>query len=375
MALKINSRNIIEKGSKKWRAYTHEIDLPLFATTVAILLFSVVNMYGIAGAGSPFFNKQVVFAVLGVVLMTVFSFFNYRYLKNYSLPVLLLYGLAVALLTIPFVLPAIRGVKSWITFAGFTFEPAELGKLILIILLAKYFSQRHVHIRQLRYVVVSGIYLLIPLLIIIAQPDLGSSIIYVCIWIGMLLAAGISKRHLFLIFICGLMAAYIGWLFILKPYQKTRLISFLNPYRDPRGAGYNVIQSKIAIGSGYLWGDGLSKGSQTKLGYLPESHNDFVIAATAEQFGLIGVAAVFGAIMFVLTRILAIGQRANTNFGKLFCIGFTLMIFAHAFISAGVAIGLVPVTGIPFPLISYGGSNLLLLMIGLGITQSIRRYR
>ncbi len=366
MAPKKSFRNSI-------RGYFKEIDLPLFATVVAISLFSILNIYGIDGLG-PFFTKQIIFVVIGLGVMVLFSFFNYRYLKNYSFPVLFLYFISIALLLLTFYSRSVRGVNAWIVLGQFTFEPAELAKLMLIVLMAKYFSQRHVQINQFRHVVVSGIYFGIPVLIILAQPDLGSAIIFSLIWISIFAAIGINKKHFFLLIILAVIVSYGSWMFVLKPYQKDRLLTFVNPGNDPRGSGYNLIQSKIAIGSGYWFGNGLGKGSQTTLGFLPESHNDFVFAATAEQFGFAGIGLVMTAILFVVYRILGIGRAVVSNFGKIFAIGMAVFILSHALIGASVNIGLVPVTGIPFPFLSYGGSYLISIMSGLGILQSIKRY-
>jgi rod shape determining protein RodA len=330
-------------------------------------------MYGIDGFGL-LFNKQIIFVVIGLGAMILFSFFNYRYLKNYSFPVLLFYFVSVFLLLLTFYSRSVRGINAWIVLGQFTFEPAELAKLMLIIIMAKYFSQRHVHINQFRHVLIPGIYYGIPVLIILAQPDLGSAIIFSLIWISILAAVGINKKHFFLLIVLAVVVSYGSWMFVLKPYQKDRLMTFVNPGNDPRGSGYNLIQSKIAIGSGYWFGNGLGNGSQTTLGFLPESHNDFVFAATAEQFGFVGVGLIMAAILFMVYRILGIGRAVASNFGKIFAIGMAVFIFAHALIGASVNIGLMPVTGIPFPFLSYGGSYLISIMIGLGILQSIKRY-
>src|SRR3989344_1614575 len=207
-------------------------------------------MYGIEGFGSIFI-KHAVFMAIGLGVMTLLSFFNYRYLKNYSLPVLLFYFFSILLLILTFYSRSVRGVNAWIVLGQFTFEPAELAKLMLIIIMAKYFSQRHIHINQFRHVLISGIYFGIPVLIILAQPDLGSAIIFSLIWISILAAIGISKSHFFLLIILAIVVSYGSWMFVLKPYQKDRLFTFINPGNDPRGSGYNLIQSKIAIGSGY----------------------------------------------------------------------------------------------------------------------------
>ena len=345
----------------------------LFATVVAVSLFSIINLYGITGSNS-FLFKQIVFVGIGIAIMLVASFFNYRYLKNYSFPVLFLYLVSIVLLSLTFYSRSVRGINAWIVLGNFTFEPAELAKLMLIVLMAKYFSQRHIHINEFKHVLISGLYYLVPVLIILAQPDLGSAIIFSLIWTSMLVVAGINKRNFFVLIILAVIVSYGSWMFVLKPYQKDRLMTFVNPNNDPRASGYNLIQSKIAIGSGYWFGKGLGKGSQATLGFLPEPHNDFIFAATAEQFGFVGITLVVGVILFIVYRILMIGRLAVSNFGRLFSIGMAVFIFSHALIGASVNIGLMPVTGIPFPFLSYGGSYLISLMSGLGVLQSIKRY-
>ena len=359
--------------SNFFRRYHSGIDVPLFVTVVVLCLFGVFNMYGIGGSNS-LVTKQAIFVGAGVLLMSVLSFFNYRYFKNSSQFVLTFYVGAVLFLTLPFLFDSIRGVQSWVVIGGLTFEPAELMKIILIVLMAKYFSQRHTLINDFRHVLISGVYCLVPAVITLIQPDLGSAIIITVIWLGMLLAAGINTHHLFLLIITGLVVTSMGWLFILKPYQKVRVLSFLSPASDPRGSGYNLIQSKIAIGNGHIFGNGWGNGPQTKNGFLPEPYNDFIFAATADQFGLVGLGAVMAAILFIISRILHIGQRAASNFGKLFALGLVIFIATHTIIAASVNVGLMPVTGIPFPFLSYGGSSLISFMIGIGIIQSIKRY-
>ncbi len=360
--------------SSTFNRFTAGMDLPLFFAVLALCVFGLFNLYGIGRADNPYFIKQTIFVIAGSFFMVLCSFFNYRYLKNSSVLVFFFYIGSLILLMVPFFFHSIRGVRSWIVVGGLTFEPAELMKLIVIVLMAKYFSQRHSQINNFRHVLVSGIYSLLPAIIILVQPDLGSALIMVFIWLGMLLAVGIRARHLFVLAVLGLIFATAGWLFALKPYQKVRVLSFLSPTSDPRGSGYNLIQSKIAIGNGHLMGSGWGNGPQTANGFLPEPYNDFVFAATADQFGLVGIGAALAAVMFIIFRVLVIGQRSSSNFGKLFSLGMTIFIATHAIVGAGVNLGLMPVTGLPFPFISYGGSNLISLMGGLGILQSVKRY-
>src|SRR3989344_2181725 len=277
------------------RSYFVGIDVPLFATIVAVCLFSIINLYGIGGGHNPYLIKQIIFVGAGILLMAGFSFFNYRYFKNSSLFVFSFYVISLFLIIMPFFFPSIRGVQSWIIIGSYTVEPVEIAKLALIVLMAKYFSQRHIHINDYRHIIVSGIYTIIPIGITLVQPDLGSAIIMFFVWIGMLIAIGLNRRQLFVLAVLLLIVGSVGWLFVLKPYQKTRVVSFLNPGSDPYGSGYNLIQSKIAIGAGHWFGSGWGKGPQTSNGFLPEPYNDFVFASTADQFGLFGIGAILAA--------------------------------------------------------------------------------
>ncbi len=366
-------RNHFKNFNKHIIRYAREVDLLLIAATVAVASISILNIYGIAGFGGPFFSKQVLLVAIGLAVMVAVSFFDYRMLKNYSFPVMALYCATIGLLMFSLAFHSIRGSRAWIVLGGLTLEPSEVMKLAFIAVMAKYFSQRHIHINQFRHVLVSGIYFAIPALMILAQPDLGSTVLLAIVWGGMLLVAGINKRHLFILGTVAVIGAYLAWVFALKPFQQQRLAAFVDPYRDPTGIGYNIIQSKIAIGSGGWLGVGLGKGTQATFGFLPESHNDFAFAAWAEQFGWTGVAVLMGLIGLIVGRILAIGRRAQHNFGKLFCVGVATLIATHTTVNAAVNIGLLPITGIPFSFLSYGGSHLMAVMAALGVVQSIKR--
>lgn len=349
-------------------------DIPLLIAVAAMRCISSLNLYGIGGADHTLFQRQVVLALVGLVLMIAVSTANYRYLKDNSLSVLVFYGVSLALLASTLFFSEIRNIRAWIVVGGQQFEPSELMKLGLIILLAKYFSQRHVHIRQFRHIAVSGLYAAAPALVVLRQPDLGSAVIIVILWVVMLLSVGIRMRHFFLIVISGLVAAYLAWIWVLVPYQKERILAFLNPYSDPTGYGYHIIQSQVAIGSGGIWGRGLGNGSQSTLGFLPEPYSDFAFAAYTEQFGIIGAVVVIALMGFIVWRVLRIGRESGNNFARLLCVGVAMVIFSHVVISISVNTGLLPITGIPFTLLSYGGSHLLSVMMALGFVQSVRRY-
>jgi rod shape determining protein RodA len=370
MDLKSSFRGF-RKSITGWLAGT---DKPLLIGILLMDIISALNLYGIGGADHTLFRRQIVLITVGFAVLIFCSLANYRYLKNYSGPVLIVYVIALGLLAASLVFGAIRNIRAWIVIGGFTFEPSELAKLAFVVLIAKYFSQRHVHIDQFRHIIVSGIYCAIPSIIILAQPDLGSAAIIMIVWAAMLLSVGISKRHLFLLAIVAVIGAYMAWIAVLAPYQKDRILAFVDPYKDPTGYGYHIIQSQVAIGSGHWFGHGLGKGSQATLGFLPEPYNDFAFAALAEQFGLAGITVVIGLMATIVWRVLSIGRRAGNNFARLYCVGVATVIFAHVFINAAVNTGLLPITGIPFSLLSYGGSHLLSLMVALGFVQSINRY-
>lgn len=370
MELKKNSSSIIRTVN----SYLANTDASLWGAFLALSAISILTLFGVGGLRSAFFDRHIITIVVSMFAAVVVSSFNYRYLKNYSAPVLAAYFIGIILLLITLLSPSIRGTRAWIVLGGFSLEPSELVKLALIVVMAKYFSQRHTHISLFRHIVASGVYLGFPLAIILAQPDLGSSVVLVAIWLGMLLAAGINKRHLALLLGVGIVVAALAWQFGLAPYQRDRILAFIDPYEDPTGIGYNIIQSKIAIGSGGWLGKGLGQGTQASLGFLPEAYNDFAFAALAEQFGLVGVATTLALIIMLLMRIMNIARRNENNFAKLCCLGITLFVGTHVFINASVNLGILPITGLPFSFLSYGGSHWLALGIGIGIVQGIKRY-
>lgn len=369
-----NSFSNFDRIGSSVTAYWRSIDRPLALATVALAVVGVLNLWGIGGSGNPIVQRQMLFVVLGIGIMVLFSFVNWRYLRNWSLPVMLVYGAAILLLSLTLLSPAVRGIRAWIVLGGFRLEPSELAKLALVILLAKYYSRRHSQMRNFRHVVVTGLYTAVPMGIVLVQPDLGSAAILGIIWFVMLLAVGISRKHLFALIAVALVGAYLSWVYALAPYQQDRILAFIDPYKDPSGYGYHIIQSQIAIGSGHLIGQGLGGGSQAQMGFLPEPYNDFAFAAFAEQFGLFGVLGILSLSGLVVYRILYVGQRTSSNFAKLFCVGIATILFAHVSVSGAVNLGLMPITGLPFSFLSHGGSHLFSIMIGIGTVQSMKRY-
>ena len=221
------------------------------------------------------------------------------------------------------------------------------------------------------HIFVSGAYLAVPLVLTLLQPDIGSVLVYMALWIAMLLFAGIKRSHFLAIMMIGVVAASISWLVVLRPYQKTRIVSFINPYEDARGSGYHTIQTRITFGSGGLWGTYLTDRSDIPV-LVPEPYTDFTFATYAQKFGFVGVIVLLGLFIALMLRVGSIARRANNNFAKLFSLGLLTIIFTHVLINGGMNLGILPITGIPFPFLSHGGSHLVTLMAGLGVLQSIK---
>ena len=268
-----------------------------------------------------------------------------------------------------------RGAASWIKVGLFNIDPSEPMKLILVLLLAKYLSRRHIAIARIGVLLISGFYVALPAFLIFLQPNFGTAAMLGLLWLGMALVSGIRIRHLLALIFLGALSALILWLAVLLPYQKARIISFLDPYQDARGAGYHALQSMIAVGSGGTWGRGIGLGTQSRLAFLPEHETDFIFAAFAEEWGFIGTALLMFFYGVVLWRILHAGMYAESNFEKLFAAGIALLLFFQSSIHFGMNIGVFPITGLGLPMVSYGGSSLITTFFALGILESFSIHR
>ena len=326
------------------------------------------------GTNNGHFDRQLIWIVISIGAFFALSFIDFNFLKRTPV-VASLFGIAVAMLSLLFVLGHIsKGAESWFSIGGVSFEPADPVKLILIIVLAKYFSRRHVEIAHISHLMVSGVYAVILFALVLIQPDFGGALVIFLIWLGLVLVSGISKKHVAIVFGAGVLAFGVLWIGVLHPYQKQRIETFLHPLADVRGAGYNAYQSTITVGSGELLGKGLGYGTQSRLRFLPEYQTDFVFAAFADEWGFVGVILILILYVIVIWRILANAMRGSGNFEMLFGIGLALYICIHFFVNVGMNIGLLPVTGINVPFMSYGGTYLLTIFSGLGILMGMRRY-
>ena len=357
----------------KFSFYLKHFDWPLFLVTVLLMSIGIMAIFStISGdleLSSKILNKQLVTCLFGILLIFVLACLNYQIFRSYAY---ILYILIIVLLIgVLFFGKEIRGTQGWFEFGSFQFQPAEFAKIILLVILAKYFSSISGKESRVQYVLVSGILTLIPTVLILLQPDLGSALILVGLWLAMLLISGIKKKYIAILFTFGCFFIWIFWNGILATYQKDRILSFINPMRDPLGAGYHMIQSKIAIGSGGFLGRGLGHGPQSQLNFLPDQHTDFIFAVISEELGFLGSFLLFFFLFFLLLRILKISKRVRDEFGLMLVLGTCLLFLIQILVNVGMNLGVLPIAGIPLPLVSYGGSALLACLIMLGILESV----
>jgi rod shape determining protein RodA len=353
-----------------------KLDWPMIFCAIFLVSIGLLSIYSSSKENFLNLKKQISFFILGLFLMILISFLDWRPLKESPYLILFFYFLCLILLVgLFFFAPEIRGVRSWYKIGPISIDPTEFTKIVLLLVLAKYFSMRHVEMYRITHILISGLYVLIPSILVFFQPDLGSMLILISLWIGVLIISGIKVRHFFLLLLLGILVFGIGWKTFLKEYQKERILSFLFPHlTDPLKVGWSQNQAKIAIGSGGIFGKGIKKGSQVQLGFLPEPQTDFIFAAIAEEMGFLGVSILFFLFSILIWRIFKISLSARSNFARIFSLGYAFLLVSQAFVHIGSNIGILPIIGISLPFLSYGGSGLLANFIGLGIIQSIRTH-
>lgn len=348
-------------------------DFYLFAPALILTLMGLVTMYSYQGE-NLFFERQIVWIAIAIGSMCVALIPDYRFLRVGN-TAFILYAVFLSLLVLVlFIGEVTLGAQSRFNLGLFSFQPSDPAKLVLIIILAKYFSKRHEFIGDFRHIIVSGLYALLFFGLVFIQPDFGSAIILFFVWLGMVLVSGIRVKQLALVFLLGAIAFGGMWQFAFQDYQKERIVTFLDPLSDIQGAGYNAYQSTVAIGSGQLLGKGIGYGTQSKLQFLPEYETDFIFAAYAEEWGLAGVIFLFILFSILIWRLLVHAMKAATNFERLFATGVALLLVSHFFVHIGMNIGVLPVTGTTVPFLSYGGTHLMTEFIGLGMVMAMSRY-
>ncbi|WP_299492995.1 rod shape-determining protein RodA [uncultured Shewanella sp.] len=348
------------------------IDLPLLLGLLGLMAYGLIVIYSAGGEDMALLDRQMVRMVLSLIIMFGMAQINPEVLRRWAFPIYMA-GI-ILLLGVHFFGEINKGAQRWLNLGFMKFQPSELIKLVFPITMAWYISKFPLPPKK-RYLAGAAILLLIPTLLIAKQPDLGTSILVAASGIFVLFLSGMSWSIVIGVVVGILAMLPILWFFLMHDYQRTRVLTLFNPEQDPLGAGYHIIQSKIAIGSGGLWGKGWLHGTQSQLEFLPERHTDFIFAVIGEEFGLIGSLILLTLYLYVIGRGLMIASQAQTSFSRLLAGSITLTFFVYIFVNIGMVSGLLPVVGVPLPLISYGGTSMLTLMTGFGILMSIHTHR
>ncbi|MCL1035990.1 rod shape-determining protein RodA [Shewanella corallii] len=348
------------------------IDLPLLGGILILFCFSLFVIYSASGGSLAMMDRQMIRMGLSLLVMLTVAQINPEVLRRWALPIYVI-GV-ILLLAVHFFGEINKGAQRWLNLGFMEFQPSELMKLAFPITMAWFISKFPLPPKK-RHLAGGVAILLIPTLLIASQPDLGTSILVAASGVFVLFLSGMSWTIVGGVLLAVLAFLPILWFFLMHDYQRTRVLTLLDPEKDPLGAGYHIIQSKIAIGSGGFWGKGWLEGTQSQLEFLPERHTDFIFAVIGEEFGLIGILLLLALYVFIIARGLTIASRAQTSFARLLAGSITLTFFVYVFVNIGMVSGILPVVGVPLPLISYGGTSMLTLMTGFGILMSIHTHR
>ena len=349
--------------------FLFKYDFFMLISVSALVGFGILMIYSSSVGDSDRTNyvfRQSIYFVFGLALLNLVVFFGHKTLLNISY---WLYGLLIALLIVTYILGLeTRGSVRWIDFGVFSLQASEVAKPILVLFLS-YFFVTHSPLK-IKNNFISFVLAMIPTGLTFLQPDLGSAFVLFVIWAALVYLAGLPFKHLLVMILMAAIFLPVGY-FSLRDYQKDRLTTFIDPYQDPLGSGYNIVQSIIAVGSGQTFGRGFGRGTQSHLNFLPEQKTDFIFATTAEELGFAGISAIIALFSLLLYRIVVIAGRAREKSAQLICYGAASVIVIQLFVNAGMNMGIVPVTGITLPFISYGGSSLISMLILVGLVQSV----
>ena len=357
------------------KRFLKRLDYPLLIASLAIIIYSLIIISSATHINTPsddrfwYVQRQGLFSLMNIALAALFLQFDYRGMQQYGKK-LYIFNL-VMLLAVMLFGHAALGAQRWIQIGPISIQPSEFSKLIMIVCMASVLEAKFGDLNTLRDLIPIAAYIGIPFILVLKQPDLGTSLVFMAIFFGMVIACGIRWKFLIGIAIAGVSSFPILWNFVLKDYQKMRLTVFLDPNVDPLGSGYHIIQSKIAIGSGMLFGKGIFQGTQSQLNFLPENHTDFIFAVVGEEFGFIGAVVLLLLYLIVLWRGILIAKRAGDMFGRLLAVGITSMLAFHVLVNVGMTTGIMPVTGIPLPLMSYGVSALTTNIFAIAILLNV----
>jgi rod shape determining protein RodA len=352
-------------------SFIKKADWQLNLTVFFLVIIGLVSLYSLSlNTSNELFIKQSIFAVIGFALLILFSVIDYRWLNNLA-KILYIFSILLLILVL-FFGTNLKGTTGWFVWQGLSFQPIELAKISIIIILAKFFSENFHKKNQFPAYLESFLIILPILFLSFIQPDFGSMFIVLLVWAGTLWLFGVNKKHFIFLILFFIIFSFITWGVLLQDYQKTRILSFVNPRLDLSGAGYNTWQSIVAIGSGGLFGKGLGFGTQSLLNFLPVSEADFIFSSIVEQLGFVFSITILILFFIFYFRLYKICKNTKDSFGVFLVFAACLMFFLQTIINIGMAIGLTPVTGLPLPFISYGGSFLVISLILIGIIQSIK---
>ena len=355
--------------------YITRLDWLLVAPMLLLVVFGLIAIYslslGEAGGSAGFYNRQVIFFVIALGVFFGVGAIDYNIWKNYAG---VFYLVSVTLLVLVFVVgKTTNGAVSWFRLGFFNFQPVELVKISLILLFSRYFSQIETAKVSWKHIYISFAYAAVPIFLVILQPDMGSAMVLMAIWLGMIFLTGMRLWQIAIFFLGSVIIVTMSWFFVLHDYQKQRIVTFLNPAQDALDSGYNVIQATIAVGSGGFGGMGIGRGSQSQLNFVPERHTDFIFATIAEESGFVGSSLILFFFGLIFLRMKNVINKADSKFGQLIVSGVIITIFFQVWINMGMNIGLMPVTGISLPFLSYGGSQVVALCIGVGLALSMSK--
>ena len=360
------------KSVSKKSVMLMEFDWFLFIITVGLAIFGIVMIY--SATRTLHTNTNVIVQsgamVIGCALMLATCFFDYEQLQNLIKPIYI-FAVAILLLVLVFGVSGDWGARSWIRFGSIGIQPSEIAKICFIVTFSYHLSKVHDDINK--PLVILGLLLHIGVLVglILLQPDMGSALVFLFMFICLMFVAKLSYKYIIPISALGIASLPFIYKYVLSEYQQKRIQVFFNPDLDPLNRGYNVIQSKIAVGSGQLWGKGYLQGTQNQMGYLPTKYTDFIFSVISEELGFIGAMIIVGALFLLIYKCFKTAKKADNAFGRYICVGVGAMMLFHVFENVGMCIGLMPVTGIPLPFISYGGTSLVVNMIAIGLVLSV----
>lgn len=354
------------------------IDKVLVGTIFLVLAMSCTAVYSAsfdaqANVIRDYYEKQIIWIILGFITFFVISLIGHRRLVKY-LPFFYVAGCLILIIVL--LMPPIMGARRWLIIGGMRIQPSELFKFIWVLTLARMFVSFDNMKLGFKDIFMKVLPLIPPFVLIFLQPDLGTAGSFLVVWVIVILYIGIKRTPFIFTVVSGLILAPVLWMFFMKEYQRQRVMTFLDPEKDPFGSGYHVIQSKIGIGSGGIWGKGFMEGTQSHLKFIPERHTDFIFSVVAEETGLVGASLVILVFLFMIVKILNISFETREASGKIICVAVAAYIFFQFFVNAAMTMGIMPVVGIPMPIFSYGGSSLLTFMAMLGLVNSVamRKY-